>query len=132
MREGPSKNQVSQEHPRRSLWRNKKATGIQREVVRLLCTGHQPLVCLLQNLSPVWYILNEKLSLSERVWTCVCGITHDRDVNAAINIKREGDKKMQEEQQRRRSDGLSKLACGATVRPLDQRRVATKQESHAL
>jgi putative transposase len=77
-------------------------------------------------------ILNEKLSLSERVWTCVCGITHDRDVNAAINIKREGDKKMQEEQQRRRSDGLSKLACGATVRPLDQRRVATKQESHAL
>jgi putative transposase len=76
-------------------------------------------------------VLNEKLSLSERVWTCVCGITHDRDVNAAINIKREGDKKMQQEQHRR-SDGLSKLACGATVRPLDQRRVAMKQESHPL
>jgi Helix-turn-helix domain len=46
-------------------------------------------------------------------------------------------KKMQEEEQRRRglplrSDGLSKLACGATVRPLDQRRVAMKQESHLL
>jgi putative transposase len=27
--------------------------------------------------------------LSERVWTCaICGALHDRDVNAAINLKR--------------------------------------------
>lgn len=31
------------------------------------------------------------LSLSDRVWACPdCGATHDRDVNAAKNIKREG------------------------------------------
>ena len=34
---------------------------------------------------------NEKLSLSDRQWTCPkCGSHHDRDVNAAINIKRAG------------------------------------------
>ena len=28
------------------------------------------------------------LKLSERHWTCACGISHDRDVNAAINLQR--------------------------------------------
>jgi putative transposase len=33
----------------------------------------------------------EKLPLSARRWTCPeCGIEHDRDVNAAINIRQEG------------------------------------------
>ena len=33
----------------------------------------------------------EKLPLSARKWTCPeCGIEHDRDVNAAINIRQEG------------------------------------------
>lgn len=27
------------------------------------------------------------LKLSERSWICACGVTHDRDLNAAINIK---------------------------------------------
>ena len=31
---------------------------------------------------------SEKLSLSDREWTCQhCGITHDRDINAALNLK---------------------------------------------
>jgi len=34
-------------------------------------------------------VRNGKLALSERVWTCAaCGIRHDRDVNAAVNLQR--------------------------------------------
>lgn len=33
----------------------------------------------------------ERLTLSVRSWTCAgCGITHDRDVNAAVNLRDEG------------------------------------------
>ena len=32
----------------------------------------------------------QKLSLSERTYKCDCGLTIDRDYNAAINIKNEG------------------------------------------
>jgi putative transposase len=31
--------------------------------------------------------INTGLTLADRSWTCVCGATHDRDVNAAINIR---------------------------------------------
>jgi putative transposase len=31
--------------------------------------------------------LDRKLGFEERTWQCVCGVAHDRDVNAAINIK---------------------------------------------
>ena len=34
--------------------------------------------------------INKELTLKDRVWTCQCGITHDRDQNAAINIKNFG------------------------------------------
>lgn len=30
---------------------------------------------------------NDKLTLADRTWTCECGVVHDRDVNAANNIK---------------------------------------------
>jgi putative transposase len=40
-----------------------------------------------------------KKALHIRTWTCDCGVTHDRDVNAAINIK---------------TAGLAELACGAS------------------
>ena len=43
------------------------------------------------------------MSLNVREWTCTgCGVVHDRDVNAARNI---------------RAEGLSVLACGDGVRP---------------
>jgi putative transposase len=31
---------------------------------------------------------NGSLTLAERTWTCSCGVRHDRDVNAAINLQR--------------------------------------------
>jgi putative transposase len=60
--------------------------------------------------------LQEKMPLHIRTWTCDCGVTHDRDVNAAQNL---------------RAAGLAVSACGAGVRP--QRSTpggqpATKQE----
>ena len=30
---------------------------------------------------------NENLSLSDKRWVCKCGVQHDRDLNAAINLK---------------------------------------------
>ncbi|MEO3805595.1 transposase [Nonomuraea sp. B1E8] len=34
--------------------------------------------------------LAERMPLDVREWTCRCGVTHDRDVNAALNIRAEG------------------------------------------
>lgn len=45
--------------------------------------------------------INQELKLSDRYWTCQCGAKHDRDVNAATNIK---------------AAGLAALACGDGVR----------------
>ncbi|WP_435532610.1 zinc ribbon domain-containing protein [Streptomyces violaceusniger] len=58
------------------------------------------------------------MPLHVRTWTCGCGATHDRDVNAAKNLL---------------VAGRAVSACGAGVRP--QRRTpggqsATKQEIH--
>ncbi|MCC3765810.1 transposase [Glycomyces sp. TRM65418] len=56
--------------------------------------------------------LRERLPLNVREWTCDCGVTHDRDVNAAKNLK---------------AAGLAVSACGAGVRP--QRRVPGGQSA---
>ncbi len=34
--------------------------------------------------------VNPDLTRADRIWTCPCGVTLDRDLNAAINIDREG------------------------------------------
>lgn len=31
-------------------------------------------------------LINDELQITDREWNCECGSTHDRDVNAAINI----------------------------------------------
>ncbi len=46
--------------------------------------------------------LQERMPLSVRTWTCDCGTTHDRDVNAAKNLL---------------AAGLAVTVCGAGVRP---------------
>ncbi|MGW1026356.1 RNA-guided endonuclease InsQ/TnpB family protein [Streptomyces sp. NPDC002577] len=61
--------------------------------------------------------LADKMPLNVRTWTCDCGATHDRDVNAAKNLL---------------AAGLAVSVCGAGVRP--QRRTpggqsATKQKT---
>ena len=59
----------------------------------------------------------DKMPLEVRTWTCDCGTTHDRDVNAARNLL---------------AAGRAVTACGAGVRPQrisPGRRSATKQET---
>ncbi|MFG2254216.1 RNA-guided endonuclease InsQ/TnpB family protein [Streptomyces mirabilis] len=46
--------------------------------------------------------LRDTMPLNVRTWTCDCGITHDRDVNAAHNLL---------------AAGLAVTVCGAGVRP---------------
>ncbi|MER5907781.1 RNA-guided endonuclease TnpB family protein [Streptomyces mirabilis] len=60
--------------------------------------------------------LQDTMPLNVRTWTCDCGITHDRDVNAANNLL---------------AAGLAVTVCGAGVRPqrsTPDRRSATKQK----
>lgn len=33
------------------------------------------------------HVVNKELQLSQKTWTCVCGATHERDENAAKNLK---------------------------------------------
>ncbi|MGW2297116.1 RNA-guided endonuclease InsQ/TnpB family protein [Streptomyces violaceorubidus] len=61
--------------------------------------------------------LHEKMPLNVRTWTCDCGTTHDRDVNAAKNLL---------------AAGRAVEACGAGVRPQRSspgRQSAMKQEA---
>lgn len=63
--------------------------------------------------------LQDKMPLNVRTWTCACGATHDRDVNAAKNLQ---------------AAGLAVSACGAGVRPQRESsrtgQSAMKQETH--
>ncbi|MCX4429179.1 RNA-guided endonuclease InsQ/TnpB family protein [Streptomyces mirabilis] len=60
--------------------------------------------------------LRDTMPLNIRTWTCDCGVTHDRDVNAANSLL---------------AAGLAVAVCGAGVRPqrsTPDRQSATKQK----
>ncbi|MDP9845786.1 RNA-guided endonuclease InsQ/TnpB family protein [Streptosporangium lutulentum] len=66
-------------------------------------------------------IIAASMPLQVREWTCSCGAIHDRDVNAAINIKTEGARIVAAGRKpaagtRREAETLN--ACGDRVRPL--------------
>lgn len=65
--------------------------------------------------------LNGALTLADRVWTCACGETVDRDLNAAQNIRAEGLRMMETAGH---ADSLN--ACGRSVRPLHLGAVAVE------
>jgi putative transposase len=65
-----------------------------------------------------------KMDLSVREFNCPCGKRHDRDVNAAINIKNEGLRIL--------ALGTSVTALGGNVRPKRYGRKSTAAEAVAL
>jgi len=61
-------------------------------------------------------LINADLTLSDRDWTCACGIHHDRDLNAARNIDREGFRLF--EQLVVAGHAETQNACGDLVSPI--------------
>ena len=66
------------------------------------------------------HVVAESMPLKVREWTCVCGVTHDRDINAAINIRVEGARIVAAGRKlaagmRQEAETLN--ACGGDVRP---------------
>ena len=55
--------------------------------------------------------INDRLTLSDRTWTCGCGVIIDRDLNAAVNIRDEGLRRLAVGQ----TESLN--ARGARIRP---------------
>ena len=72
--------------------------------------------------------INTALTLSERVWACECGAVHDRDLNAAQNIRAEGIRRIPVAVGHTETQN----AWGEGVRPAHCRQSSLNQESHAL
>jgi len=62
-------------------------------------------------------LVNANLTLADRDWICACGVQHDRDLNAARNIDREGSRLF--EQIVAAGYAETQNACGDPVSPID-------------
>jgi|UPI00037DB7E9 putative transposase len=73
--------------------------------------------------------IHQALTLADRVWRCDCGAVHDRDLNAAHNIRAEGIRSIPVAVGHTETQN----ACGELVRPHQQSwHDSVKQESHGL
>ncbi|MFD8529148.1 RNA-guided endonuclease InsQ/TnpB family protein [Streptosporangium canum] len=64
--------------------------------------------------------LQESMPLNVRDWVCACGATHDRDINAAINVLAEGRRIVaagRKPTAETRQEAETSNACGGQVRP---------------
>ncbi len=78
---------------------------------------------------------NVKIKLSTRIWKCQeCDSVHDRDINASINIRNEGIKKIQDHSIIIISTvgTTGSQACEDEVRLLKLKQSSMKQESNAI
>jgi putative transposase len=82
--------------------------------------------------------VNQVLTLDERGWTYpACGTAHNRDVNAAINIKREGIRILRENNITVMSNGDTAGAAGIhasgdRARPANSLAKVSERRNHTL